>query len=75
MRRSGVRISSQAQVRGNLGRIWLPPPAVHSFRATSGPVMRLMSGNDEAMMASEAASPPKTVAQYAIPGRLNAMPT
>jgi hypothetical protein len=34
-----------------------------SFRATSGPVIRLSSGNVEAMMASEAASPPSTVAQ------------
>jgi len=46
-----------------------------SFRATSGPVIRLRSGNVEAMIASDAASPPKTVAQYAIPGVLNAMPT
>ena len=37
---------------------------VHSFRATSGPVIRLRSGNVEAMIASEAASPPTTVAQY-----------
>jgi putative hydrolase of the HAD superfamily len=48
---------------------------VHSFRATSGPVIRLRSGNVEAMIASEAASPPRTVAQYAIPGILNAMST
>ena len=59
----------------------LPPRAgrmdavPHSFRATSGPVIRLRSGNVEAMIASEAASPPATVAQYAIPGMLNAMPT
>ena len=49
--------------------------SVHSFRATSGPVIRLRSGNVEAMIASEAASPPRTVAQYAIPGIRNAMPT
>jgi NAD(P)-dependent dehydrogenase (short-subunit alcohol dehydrogenase family) len=35
----------------------------HSFRATSGPVIRFRSGNVEAMIASEAASPPRTVAQ------------
>jgi hypothetical protein len=46
-----------------------------SFRATSGPVIRLRRGNVAAMIASEAASPPTTVAQYAIPGMLNAMPT
>jgi hypothetical protein len=51
------------------------PAQLHSFRATSGPVMRLSRGNVEAMMASEAASPPTTVAQYATPGVLNAMPT
>ena len=50
-------------------------PRGYSFLATSGPVMRLRSGNVEAMIASEAASPPMTVAQYAIPGMLNAMPT
>src|SRR5258707_15068155 len=47
----------------------------HSFRATSGPVIRLRSGNVEAMIASDAASPPRTVAQYAIPGIRNAMST
>ena len=52
-----------------------PVRRLHSFRATSGPVIRLRSGNVEAMIASEAASPPRTVAQYAIPGMLNAMPT
>ena len=46
-----------------------------SFRATSGPVIRLRSGNVEAMIASEAASPPMTVAQYAIPGMRNAIST
>src|SRR5579863_4360718 len=35
----------------------------HSFLATSGPVIRLRSGKVEAMMASDAASPPSTVAQ------------
>jgi hypothetical protein len=35
----------------------------HSFRATSGPVIRLKSGNVEAMIASDAASPQMTVAQ------------
>jgi CHAD domain-containing protein len=49
--------------------------SVHSFRATSGPVILFRSGNVEAMIASEPASPPTTVAQYAIPGMLNAMPT
>ena len=34
-----------------------------SFRATSGPVIRSNRGNVEAMMASEATSPPTTVAQ------------
>ena len=52
-----------------------PPPARHSFLATSGPVMRLRSGNVEAMIASETASPARTVAQYPMPGMLNAMPT
>ena len=52
-----------------------PDRRAHSFRATSGPVIRLRSGNVEAMIASEAASPPRTVAQYAIPGMRNAMPT
>jgi hypothetical protein len=47
----------------------------HSFRATSGPVIRFRSGNVEAMIASEAASPPITVAQYATPGSSNPMPT
>jgi hypothetical protein len=47
----------------------------HSFRATSGPVIRFRSGNVEAMIASEATSPAATVAQYVIPGMLNAMPT
>jgi hypothetical protein len=55
---------------------WPHPDTVpHSFRATSGPVIRLRSGNVEAMIASEATSPPATVAQYVIPGMLNAMPT
>jgi hypothetical protein len=48
---------------------------IQSFRATSGPVIRLMSGNVEAMIASDAARPPSTVAQYAIPGMRNAMST
>jgi hypothetical protein len=48
---------------------------VHSFLATSGPVIRFRIGKVEAMIASDAASPPTTVAQYAIPGMLNAMPT
>jgi hypothetical protein len=48
---------------------------VHAFLAVSGPVMRLMIGNVEAMIASEAASPPMTVTQYPIPGSLNAMST
>jgi hypothetical protein len=48
---------------------------LHSFLATSGPVIRFRIGKVEAMIASEAASPPTTVAQYAIPGMLNAMPT
>ena len=51
------------------------PPCVHSFRATSGPVIRFRSGNVEAMIASDAASPPRTVAQYAIPGIRNATST
>ena len=38
-------------------------PRIQSFRATSGPVIRLRSGNVEAMIASDAASPPRTVAQ------------
>jgi hypothetical protein len=38
-------------------------------------VIRLRSGNVEAMIASEATSPPTTVAQYVIPGMLNAMLT
>ena len=38
-------------------------PRSQSFRATSGPVIRLRSGNVEAMIASDAASPPRTVAQ------------
>jgi hypothetical protein len=55
---------------------WSHPDTVrHSFRATSGPVIRLRSGNVEAMIASETASPPATVAQNVIPGMLNAMPT
>ena len=49
--------------------------ATQSFRATSGPVILLRSGNVEAMTASDAASPPNTVAQYAIPGIRKAMPT
>ncbi len=43
----------------------------YSFRATSGPVIRSSSGNVEAMIASDAASPPRTVAPYAMPGRRN----
>jgi hypothetical protein len=62
---------SQSEGTSRKGRC----PRGHSFLATSGPVMRLRSGNVEAMIASEAASPPMTVAQYAIPGMLNAMPT
>ncbi len=46
----------------------------HSFRANSGPVILFRSGNVEAMIASDAASPPRMVAQYAIPGNRNAMP-
>jgi hypothetical protein len=34
-----------------------------------------MIGNIDTMIANEAAIPPKTVAQYPIPGRLNAMST
>jgi hypothetical protein len=34
-----------------------------SFRATSGPVIRFSSGNVEAMIASDATSPARTVAQ------------
>ena len=34
-----------------------------SFRATSGPVIRSRSGNVEAIIASDTASPPRTVAQ------------
>ena len=37
--------------------------ARHSFRATSGPVIRSMSGNVAAIMASDAATPPTTVDQ------------
>ena len=35
----------------------------HSFRATSGPVIRSISGNVAAMIVSDAASPPTTVDQ------------
>ena len=48
---------------------------VHSFRATSGPVIRVRRGNVEAMIASEAARPPRTVAQYRDPRDPNTMPT
>ena len=48
---------------------------VHSFRATSGPVIRVRRGNVEAMIASDATSPPTTVTQYVIPGIRNAMST
>src|ERR1700735_88051 len=56
----------------------LLPPTTNSFQsflATSGPVIRLRSGNVEAMIATDATSPPVTVAQYAIPGIRNAMST
>ncbi len=56
-----------------LGRVMAS--SLHSFLATSGPVIRFRIGKVEAMIASEAASPPITVAQYAIPGMLNAIPT
>src|ERR1019366_1792624 len=69
---SGSRLGPRVARRS----AWPHPDTVpHSFRATSGPVIRLRSGNVEAMIASEATSPPTTVAQYVIPGMLNAMPT
>jgi len=40
-----------------------PSNGVYSFRAASGPVIRLSSGKVEATIASEAARPPSTAAQ------------